>query len=664
MFSHDLRHGVVRGAYPERSDAPPSWLDDTGARLARSGRHKLRTLARVWSRVPDRVASHDAELANASQDQLHEVAGALREALRERGFVDELVARSFSLGRNLAERNLGLRPYDVQLVGGWVLLHGMVAEMETGEGKTLTATLPACTAALAGLPVHVITVNDYLARRDAETMRPLYRALGLTVGVIVSGMDPEARREAYAADITYATNKEVVFDYLKDRIALGAGASQVKLQLDALGRRRDAGTRLLHRGLHFAIVDEADSVLIDEARTPLVISGKGRDAVQEEVFRTAVRLARELERGVDFEVDEPERSVRLRPPGAEALIDLGDKAGGIFRGERRREELVCMALTALHCFRRDQHYLVNDEKIQIVDEFTGRVMADRSWERGLHQMIEAAEELPISVRAETLARISYQRFFQRYLRLSGMTGTAREVAGELQAVYGLSVVSVPVARPLLRRNLGRRVLGGSVEKWRCVEDRVAEVHAEGRPVLVGTRSVADSELLSERLDARGIPHRVLNARQDQEEADIVAEAGQEGRVTVATNMAGRGTDICLTEQVAERGGLHVIATEMHEASRIDRQLFGRCGRQGDPGSFESVTSLEDELFQMHASPPLRWLATLAEDPERTRTRRVAMAVGVRLAQRGAERLHAQMRRDLLHHDQRLDRLLAFSGRFE
>jgi preprotein translocase subunit SecA len=540
----------------------------------------------------------------------------------------------------------------------------MVAEMETGEGKTLTATLPACTAALAGLPVHVITVNDYLARRDAETMGPLYRALGLTVGVIVSGMDPEARREAYAADITYATNKEVVFDYLKDRIALGAGASQVKLQLDALGRRRDASTRLLHRGLHFAIVDEADSVLIDEARTPLVISGKGRDAVQEEVFRTAVRLARELERGVDFEVDEPERSVRLRPPGAEALIDLGDKAGGIFRGERRREELVCMALTALHCFRRDQHYLVNDEKIQIVDEFTGRVMADRSWERGLHQMIEAAEDLPISVRAETLARISYQRFFQRYLRLSGMTGTAREVAGELQAVYGLSVVSVPVARPLLRRNLGRRVLGGSVEKWRCVENRVAEVHAEGRPVLVGTRSVADSELLSERLDARGIPHRVLNARQDQEEADIVAEAGQEGRVTVATNMAGRGTDICLTEQVAERGGLHVIATEMHEASRIDRQLFGRCGRQGDPGSFESVTSLEDELFQMHASPPLRWLATLAEDPERTRTRRVAMAVGVRLAQRGAERLHAQMRRDLLHHDQRLDRLLAFSGRFE
>ncbi len=663
MSSAGIRCGVVRGAYPERSVDRASWLDDTGAYLARSLRQRLRALGRSWSRLPERVALHDAELASASDERLRGVAAGLRAALRERGFEDALVARSFSLVRSLAERSVGLRPFDVQLIGGWVLLHGMVAEMETGEGKTLTAALPACSAALAGVPVHVITVNDYLARRDAETLSPLYRALGLSVGVIVSGMDPEARRQAYAADVTYATNKELVFDYLKDRIALGPGATQQKLRLARLGGRR-AVAGLLHRGLHFAIVDEADSVLIDEARTPLVISGKGRDTTQEEVFRSAVRLARELRRDVDFEVDEQERRVRLSASGAEALGALGEQAGGIFRGERRREELVCQALAALHCYRRDQHYLVKDGKIQIVDEFTGRVMPDRSWERGLHQMIEAAEDLPISVRPETLARISYQRFFQRYLRLAGMTGTAREVAGELQAVYGLSVVRIPPRLPLKRRSLDQRVLPRVEEKWRCVAERVAELQASGRPVLVGTRSVADSELLSRRLAGLGVLHRVLNARQDREEADVVAEAGQAGRVTVATNMAGRGTDIRLARSVVLRGGLHVIATERHEAARIDRQLFGRCGRQGDPGSSESLVSLEDELFRTHAGPLARWIAAVGQGRETSRLGRAALDLALRLAQRSAERLHSQMRRDLLRQDQNLERVLAFSGRFE
>jgi preprotein translocase subunit SecA len=664
MTRRALRRGGVRGAYPERLTAPSSWLDELGERWGRAGAHALRLRAHPWSRLPDRVASHDAEFQDASDAALVSVADELRTALRERGFEDELVARSFALVRTLSERKLGLRHYDVQLIGGWVLLHGMAAEMETGEGKTLTATLPACTAALAGIPVHVITVNDYLARRDADAMGPLYRSLGLSVGVVVSGMDPASRRAAYGADLTYATNKELVFDYLKDRIALGRRASQLRLQLQRLGVDRSAAPGLLHRGLHFAIVDEADSVLIDEARTPLIISGKGRDASQEEVFRTAVRLARELERYVDFEVDEQERRVRLLPPGVEALEALGAEAGGIFRGERRREELVCLALAALHCFRRDHHYLVKDDKVQIVDEFTGRVMEDRSWERGLHQMIEAAEKLPISVRPETLARISYQRFFQRYLRLAGMTGTAREVAGELQAVYGLSVVRVPPRRKLRRRNLGQRVLRRAEDKWRCIAERIAEVHATGRPILVGTRSVEASERLSERLDKLGISHRVLNARQDREEAEIVAEAGEVGRVTVATNMAGRGTDIRLGEGVAERGGLHVIATERHEAARIDRQLFGRCGRQGDPGSAEALVSLDDELFAHHAGSLSRWLAALGEGREKTRGGRAALELAVQLAQRAAERLHGQMRRDLLRHDQQLDRLLAFSGRFE
>jgi preprotein translocase subunit SecA len=663
MSSAIPRGGVVRGPYPERDDARPSWLDDTGARLARAGRHRLRAWTRSWTRVPERVAVHESELAGASEDRLRGVAAELRRALVERGFAPDPVARSFALVRCLAERSVGLRPYDVQLIGGRVLLHGMLAEMETGEGKTLTATLPACTAALAGVPVHVITVNDYLARRDAAAMGPLYRALGLSVGVVVSGMDPDARREAYAADVTYATNKELVFDYLKDRIALGPGASPLRLRLDRLGRR-DAPPRLLHRGLHFAIVDEADSVLIDEARTPLVISGKGRDATQEEVFRSAVRLASQLRRGSDFEVDEQERRVRLSASGAGTLRALGEELGGIFRGERRREELVCQALSALHCFHRDQHYLVVDDKIQIVDEFTGRVMPDRSWERGLHQMIEAAEDLPISVRSETLARISYQRFFQRYLRLSGMTGTAREVAGELQAVYGVPVVRIPPRLPLRRRSLGQRVLCRAGEKWQLVAERVAEVQAGGRPVLVGTRSVAASELLSGRLAGLGVEHRVLNARQDREEAEIVASAGQEARVTVATNMAGRGTDIRLAASVALRGGLHVIATERHEAARIDRQLFGRCGRQGDPGTTEALVSLEDELFEVYASALARWIAALASGRGETPLGRAALAVALSLAQRRAERLHRRTRRDLLRHDQQLDRMLAFSGRFE
>ncbi len=664
MSSADVGVGVVRGAYPERDVERLAPLDELAERLAGPLARRVRARRRRWDRISGLVAVHGTGLDAASDPELVRIAGELRVALRARGFADDTVARSFALVREVARRSVGQRHFDVQLVGGWVLLHGMVAEMDTGEGKTLTATLPACTAALAGVPVHVVTVNDYLARRDAERMGPVYRALGLSVGLIVSGMDPTARRAAYACDVTYCTNKEVAFDYLKDRIALGGRPSRLELQVERIGgRKAGRAGKLIHRGLHFAIVDEADSVLVDEARTPLIISDRRGDPEAEADYRAAVALARELELGRDFEIEDRERRIRLREPGCARLAQRAAPRGGLWLGRRRREELVRQALTALHLFQRDQQYLVRDEKVQIVDEYTGRIMGDRSWEHGLHQLIEVKENVPITGSQNTRARISYQRFFRRYLRLAGMTGTAREVASELWSVYRLPVVTIPANRPPQRRDLGERVTATEAEKWSAVARRATELHRAGRPVLVGTRSVESSEILSARLQQDGIPHQVLNARQDRGEAELVARAGEPARITVATNMAGRGTDIALAPGVAGTGGLHVIASERHDSRRIDRQLFGRCGRQGDPGSFEAIVSLQDELVRLHAGALGSRLAAAAAREDSNAGRWLRRTV-VRHAQRAAGRLNSRMRRELLHQDTRLDTLLAFSGRPE
>jgi preprotein translocase subunit SecA len=623
----------------------------------------VRVLRRPWRAIPELVAQHAEGLEHLSDVELREAAERLRPVLRREGFADEPVARAFALVREAASRTLEQRHFDVQLMGGQVLLHGMVAEMDTGEGKTLTATLPACTAALAGLPVHVVTVNDYLAARDAETMGPIYRMLGLSVGTVVSQMDTALRRGAYACDVAYCTNKQLVFDYLWDRITLEGSSSRRRLQIERLAGGPQRTDKLIQRGLHFAIVDEADSVLVDEARTPLIISERGDDAVEHEIYVTALELARQLEREVDFEIDERERRVDLLEAGRTHLAALGETRGGIWRGQMRRESLVGQALSALHCFHLDQHYLVQGEKIEIIDEYTGRVMPDRSWEHGLHQMIEVKEGVPLTGRQRPRARISYQRFFRRYLHLAGMTGTAHEVAGELSSVYRLPVVKIPTNRPVRRRSEGERVLRTADEKWRAVTARVAELYDAGRPVLVGTRSVEASERLSALLKKARLPHRILNARQDAEEADIVREAGEPYRITVATNMAGRGTDIALAPGVAEAGGLHVIATERHEARRIDRQLFGRCGRQGDPGSYESYVSLEDELFDFHADVLARRIAEAALQGS-SRLARSVLSRAIDRSQRAAERLHSRMRSQLFQHDTRMESLLAFSGRRE
>jgi preprotein translocase subunit SecA len=586
----------------------------------------------------------------------------LRERLLTDGFLPVHVAESFALVREFSARVLGLRHYDSQVMGGLVMLRGMVAEMETGEGKTLTATLTAATAALAGLPVHVISVNDYLTERDAENTAPLYRALGLNVGCVVHGQTPEQRRQAYGCDITYATNKELVFDYLRDRLTLADRPDSIMVQAESLQGRGSRVGRLLMRGLHFAIVDEADSVLIDEARTPLIISGSSGVREEREFLEQALHLAGDFVRDRDFELDEARRQILLTPSGRSRIEDAALRLGVLWSGLVRREGAVHQALTALHLFRRDEQYLVRDGKVQIIDEFTGRVMPDRSWEQGLHQLIELKEGCELTQRREPLAKISYQRFFRRYLQLAGMTGTAREVKDELWNIYGLATLRMPTHRPVIRRRLEERIFPSRQEKWRTVVERIGELHLQGRAVLVGTRTVAASEELAARAREAGLPHQMLSAKQDAEEARVISRAGQPGSVTIATNMAGRGTDIMLAPEVREAGGLHVIITEYHEAARIDRQLAGRCGRQGDPGSYEGILSLEDFLFQGKWGDPIIRLAGFMV--ARAGTPQFAARWLLRRMQRNVERHHARVRRNLFRQDQAQGSLMSFAGRFE
>jgi preprotein translocase subunit SecA len=635
-------------------------LDKLAERISAPLIRTLRTRRAIDDAFVDRVNALAPTLAKLTDMALRKGADELRQSLRRDGFQMELVARSFALVREVATRTVGRRHFDVQLQGGWVLLNGMIAEMETGEGKTLTATLPACTTALAGVPVHVITVNDYLTQRDADEMRPVYAALGLSVGTVVNGQQPQERREMYRRDITYCTNKELTFDYLRDRIVLGRHANRIQLSIERLAGSEGRASQLVLRGLFFAIVDEADSVLIDEARTPLIISSRSDQAPAQAMYEAALEAAQRLEPGKDFLIDERDRTVFLEESGKERLAAMAGELPGMFSGKRRREELVSQALTALHVFQRDKHYLIRDEKIQIIDEYTGRIRPDRSWEQGLHQMVEAKERVQLTSQQTSVARMTYQRFFKRYLWLGGMTGTAREVAPELWSTYGLAVVKIPTNRPVRRLDLGERVFSTQAEKWDAIAERIAELHRRGQPVLVGTRSVAASEHLSELLTRAGLPHQLLNARQDKEEAEIVAQAGQRGRITVATNMAGRGTDIKLTTEVRELGGLHVIATELHESRRIDRQLFGRCGRQGDPGSFEAIVSLDDELLRTYLGP----LAKAAAEGVRGVLPQGAVRPLLQLAQARAERANASIRRALLSSDERMGDMLAFSGRGE
>jgi preprotein translocase subunit SecA len=595
-------------ASPFERQQPLRGFDVFGERVRGWFRHGR--AGAVLRRHAERIVAKAASLSVLEERAFDESVEAAREvAARSRVAATEA---AFAVACEAVRREVGLSLYIEQVMGALAMANGCCAELATGEGKTVTAVLPATLDAWAGRGVHVITVNDYLAQRDATTTARAYRRLGLSVGVIQEKSEPVDRRRAYACSVTYAADKQVIFDFLRDRLCSPLHPRLAGLLLDHLaGERREGWDgQVVQRGLHAAIVDEADSVLIDEAVTPAII---GQDVPggsgNVEYYRIAARIAGELERG-DYDVDRPLNRVSLTERGRSKLAALSGSLPPFWAGPRRREELVTQALAARELYRQGDEYIVRDGKIVIVDRSTGRVLEGRQWQLGVHQAVEAKEGLDVTEERRTTARISYQRFFQRYRRLSGMTGTAWEVRGELWGDYHLPVVRVPTHRPVIRAKAADRVFLDEQRKFEAVVDRVVELHGTGRPVLIGTRSVLSSERLGMLLGERGVSCRILNATREAEEAAIVAEAGRTGAVTVATNMAGRGTDILLDDRARELGGLVVIATERHDESRVDRQLYGRAGRQGDPGRAEPFVSLDDALIRRNGLRSLAWLCRL------------------------------------------------------
>lgn len=564
----------------------------------------------------------------------------------------EALREAYAVGVEAVRRTTGLTLYPEQVMGALVLRGGAVAEMATGEGKTITAVLPAALAAWTGRGVHVATVNDYLARRDAQLCEAAYARLGLRVGVLQENMKKADRRAQYDLDITYGADKQFIFDFLRDRLDQPLAPSIAASVLDSVtsgdtnADEKDHWTgKVVQRGLHAAIVDEADSVLIDEAATPAIIAlpaGDGVGADSAERYAAGLELARQLEPERHYKADARTHRVSLTRAGHERLAELArDPSRNLppfWAGPRRREELVTQALSALVLHRRDDDYIVRTNKdgkreVVIVDRSTGRVLEGRQWQLGLHQAVEVKEGLDPSERRHTAARVSYQRYFARYKSLAGMTGTGWEVAGELWRTYGLRVVRVPTHRPIARVEQPDRTFATEEEKFAAVAEATRRAHEKSQPVLVGTRSVHDSERLAGLLAERGLQCKVLNARHEAEEAAIVEGAGRGGAITVATSMAGRGTDIKLDREAREAGGLLVLAVERHHERRVDRQLFGRSGRQGDVGEAIAFVSLDDEMVVRYGLPPLRWLARVIPEPMRSAITRLL----VRQAQRAATR---------------------------
>ena len=587
-----------------------------------------REIKRLQGQV-EMINGLEPEIQALSDGELQAKTGEFKERLARGASLEDILPEAFAVVREAARRTVGMRHFDVQLMGGIVLHEGRIAEMKTGEGKTLAATLPVYLNALTGKGVHVVTVNDYLARRDAEWMGGIYRFLGLSVGVIVHGLDFDDRRQAYSADVTYGTNNEFGFDYLRDNMVLYA-------------------EQMVQRPLHYAIVDEVDSILIDEARTPLIISGPSEEAP--ELYYQFARLVPRLQREVHYTVDEKAKAVTLTEAGVARIEEMLNIDNLFDDRHFQLNHYVNQALKAATLFKRDRDYIVKDGEVIIVDEFTGRLMYGRRYSDGLHQAIEAKENVKIERESQTLASITFQNYFRMYEKLAGMTGTAETEEEEFQKIYGMDVVVIPTHKPMIRIDHPDAVYRTEKAKFDAVVEEVCQLHAQGRPVLVGTISIEKSEMLSRMLQQRGIPHSVLNAKYHDQEAEIIKEAGQRGVVTIATNMAGRGTDIVLGEGVNELGGLHIIGTERHESRRIDNQLRGRAGRQGDRGSSRFYVSLEDDLMRLFGSERvsaimerLGWEANEAiEHPQISRA--------IENAQKRLEAHHFDIRKQVLEYD--------------
>lgn len=605
-----------------------------------------------WAGVLPQIRSFQSGYTEMNDAQLRKQSLALQYRAKSGEPLDRLLPEGFALVREAAGRTLNMQHFDVQLLGGMAMHYQSIAEMDTGEGKTLTATLPMYLAALTGRSVLLATANDYLAQRDADWMGPIYRALGMSVGVVESQMPRNQRQAAYDCHVTYGTAKEFGFDFLRDRLLKRrTNEGQINMLGSMLGQtNKDGGEKPIQRDPYFALVDEADSLLIDEARTPLIISAMPGDeyAVTLETYRWAATVADRFEEDAHYEYDHQKKSVTLDADGRRLVRELPKPealaAVGLFDLYEHIERAIKIRLD----FLLDRHYVIRDGEIVIVDEFTGRLSEGRKWRAGIHQAIEAKENVEITVETNQAARITIQDFFLRFDRLAGMTGTAANSARELKKIYNLRFVRIPTNRPVKRKRLTDKVFGTSQAKFEAIVAEVVRLHEQGRPVLIGTRSIDKSEQVASLLRQQGMRLQVLNANNIAAEAEIVAEAGLSRRITVATNMAGRGTDIKLGDGVAEVGGLHVICTELHDSARIDRQLSGRCGRQGDPGSVQQYLSLDDDIL-MGGLGPKRALA-LKKFGLQSVNSVDRMAGKFRRAQSRVERTHFRQRRMLMYHE--------------
>ncbi len=613
------------------------------------GTHSENELKRIYP-IVDRIEAMDEDMQKLSDEELRDKTKEFKERLANGETLDDILPEAFATVREAASRSLHMKHYRVQLIGGIVLHQGRIAEMRTGEGKTLVSTLPAYLNALTGNGVHIVTVNDYLAKRDAEWMGQVHRFLGLTVGVVLNEMDNDERREAYNCDITYVTNNELGFDYLRDNMVIYK-------------------EQLVQRGLSYAVIDEVDSVLIDEARTPLIISGQSGKSTK--LYEACDILARQLERGEasgefskmnaimgeeieetgDFIVNEKEKNINLTEEGVKKVEKFFHIENLADPEHLEIQHNIILALRAHNLMFRDQDYVVSDDQVMIVDEFTGRIMPGRRYSDGLHQAIEAKEHVKVKRESKTLATITFQNLFNKYEKKSGMTGTALTEEKEFRDIYGMDVVEIPTNLPILRKDLDDAVYKTKDEKFKAVIDEIVSAHETGQPVLVGTITIETSELLSNMLKKRGIQHNVLNAKFHEMEAEIVAQAGVHGAVTIATNMAGRGTDIKLDDEAKAIGGLKIIGTERHESRRIDNQLRGRSGRQGDPGESKFYISLEDDLLRLFGSEKLMSVfnALGVEDGEQIEHKMLSNAI--EKAQKKLESNNFGIRKNLLEYDQ-------------